>query len=99
MAVRKDLTMHVGETGVETVESADYSAVTVQLVFETLDGKAIASVPDGAVTKNTTNFQFAKPAALTSCARQVRWALWDTLGNEVLMEGEIGVLYVPQRTP
>lgn len=80
--------LFVGETHNYTLSTDDYTAKTLQLIFETNEGVDVATIADGSITKATTSITFAVPAAVTASQRILRWSLRDTAsGDEVLAYG------------
>jgi hypothetical protein len=74
-----------------TNDTADISAVTCEVIIETLDNADVNIIADGSLTKTATTFTFTTPALTTTAQR--RWAIRATTGGKVYGQGPYNVTY------
>lgn len=91
--------LFVGEAATVAVSVTDSEGQPVSLTGRTLsleiETQSRAKLQKTPIVATGSAFSFVPNSAVTSTARDLYWALWDTVADSVLCFGKIEVDYVP----
>lgn len=87
-APKYDVQMFVGETQAKSIPSADYTAVDIEVVFQSLNNETdIAIISNASITKTTTAVSFSMPAKVRKSEATYIYAVRRVSNAEVLIYG------------
>jgi len=90
---------YVGETHIVTIPTADFSALTLRVVFEfeRTGGRRqdIATIEDGSITATSSSISFAIPAEVAAQVRELTYSVRNAANGEVLLTGPWNVEHAP----
>lgn len=64
----------------------------LELRFETRFGESVETIAADGLTLSGTSFEFVVPDAVTASRRTLKWLLWNTEDDTMLMTGLVSVV-------